>query len=183
MMKLFPTETEIRTALGDVKSLTAPRAELPKPNFTPPANDGMSQECYDAAYGGLTSAGASSLTRMFVMQSSTSSGSPGSGFAWVLAQRPSADDVKKMQDAYKDRLKKCDRYEFFDSGTSSGTTVATKPSKDGKGPDEGANVIVTSGDVSMAFSVTGISYEKAKDFVKKMAPVMEKRLKAAAPKN
>jgi hypothetical protein len=179
MLNLFPTATEIKTALGDIKPVTGPKAQLPKPNSTLPANDGMSKECYDAAYGAFDPS-APAPTRMFTMQSS---GSSGPSFVWVLTQRSSADDIQKGQDAWKDRLRKCDRYESFDSGTSSGTSFATKPSTNGKGPGEGANVLMTSGDVSMAFAVTGVSYEKAEDLAKKMAPVMERRLKASTPKN
>lgn len=179
MMKLFPTETEIKTALGgDFKSLIGPRAEVPKADTSPPANDGLSEECYDAAYGGFASAGASAPTRMFVMQAGYTSPT----FVWVLSQRSSDDDIQKVQDTYKERLGKCDRYEFFDSGTGSGTSVAIKPSTD-TWPEEGVNVAVTSGDVSMAFAIHGMSHEKAKDVAKKMAPVMEKRLKSSAPKS
>ncbi|MDJ0354413.1 hypothetical protein [Pseudarthrobacter sp. PH31-O2] len=44
-------------------------------------------------------------------------------------------------------------------------------------------MIVTSGDVSLAFAVYGTGFEKAKELARKMAPVMEKRLQASAPKS
>lgn len=176
--KLFPTETEIKTAVGDINRIIGPKADVPEANATPPESDGMSEGCPDAVYGGLTSMDAFVPTRTFFMRSAYTP-----IFGWVLSQGSSADEIQKMQDAYEERLAVCDQYEFFDSGTSSGTGVAIKPSQDGKGSEEGASVIVTSGDVSMAFDVVGMPYEKAKDVVKKMAPVMEKRLKASAPKN
>jgi hypothetical protein len=179
MMKLFPTATEIKTALGDINTVTGPKAQLPKPNVTPPANDGISQECYDAAYGNF-GPNVQAPTRMFAMQSS---GSGGPSFVWVLTQRASAEEIRKGQDELKGRLGKCDRYESFDAGTTSGTSFVTKPSADGKGPREGVNVVMTSGDVSMAFAVYGVPYEQGKDLAMKMAPVMEKRLKASAPKS
>lgn len=177
MLKLFPTATEAKTALGDINTITGPRAETPNPNSTPPANDGMSQECYDAAYGGFTT---TKPTRMFVMNSS---GSGGPTFVWVLAQRPSADDVRKNRAAYEDRVRKCSNYMSFDAGTSSGNNYATKASDNEKGIDEGASAFVTNGDVSMVFAVTDVRHEEAEDLVRKMAPVMEKRLKASAPKS
>lgn len=177
MKALLPTESEIKTALGDINTVTGPTLETPKPNFTYPANEGMSQECYEAAYG-TDESRAIVPTRMFVMQSS---GSGGPSFVWVVTQQTSADTVRKSQDLLKSRLGKCDSYETFDAGTSSGSSFVTKPSE--HGPGEGANAVITSGDVSMAFAVRDVSYSEAKELVKKMAPVMEKRLKASAPKS
>lgn len=176
MKKLFPTETEIKTALGNINTVTGPKSQVNNPSASPQPSNGLSPECYDAAYGGFSQPQPS---RLFVMQSS---GSGGPSFTWVLAQRSSADDIRKTQDNLRDRLSKCDSYELFDSGTSSGTSFVTKPSPGGK-PGEGANVIVTSGDVSLAFAVSGTGFEKAKELARKMAPVMEKRLQASAPKS
>lgn len=177
-MKLFPTETEIKTALGDVESVTGPSAQIPDPSASPPANTVSSTECYEASFGTAESR-ADVPTRMFAMQSSDSDGT---SYRWVVAQRPSADDIRKGRSAYEDRVRKCSSYETFDAGTTSGNNFAARPSGEGKVPSEGASAYVTSGNVSIQFTVLG-PLEEAKELVKKMAPVMEKRLKASAPKS
>jgi hypothetical protein len=177
MKALFPTESEIKTALGDINTVIGPTLQTPKPKITPPPNEGMSQDCYEASYGTAESQ-ATEPTRMFVMRSS---GSGGPSLVWALAQRSSADEIKAGQDNLRARIHRCDQFEEFDAGTSSGTSFIHKPFEHGAG--EGANAVVTSGDVSLAFAVSNVSYSEAKELVKKMAPVMEKRLKASAPKS
>jgi hypothetical protein len=68
-------------------------------------------------------------------------------------------------------------------GSTSGTGYAIKPTSNGLGPNQGAAAVVTNGDVSLSFTVSGVSYQDAQELVKKMVPVMENRLQASAPKN
>jgi hypothetical protein len=186
MKELFPSEAEIKNALGDVEHWSGPKLQAVNPSPSYPPNDGMSQECYDAAYG-TAETRANLPTRTFVAAAMDPgriqpTDSTGVRYTWVLAQRTSADDLRKGLDAAKDRLSKCSTYEFFDSGTTSGISYATKPSSNGKGPIEGAYASVTSGDVSLGFRVSGASYQQAEELAKKMVPVMEKQLQATAAK-
>jgi hypothetical protein len=186
MKELFPSEAEIKNALGDVEHWSGPKLQAVNPSPSYPPNDGMSQECFDAAYG-TAETRAKLPARTFVAAAIDPgriqpTDSTGVRYTWVLAQRTSADDLRKGLDAAKDRLSKCSTYEFFDSGTTSGISYATKPSSNGKGPIEGAYASVTSGDVSLGFRVSGASYQQAEELAKKMVPVMEKQLQATAAK-
>lgn len=177
MKKLFPTESEIKGAVGDVTGVSGPKSQAIK-TASPPANNGLSQECSEAAFGDPASPPAP-LTRMFVLNAD---GQDNARFAWVLSQRSSADEMRKAHDGFKSRIAKCEEfYETYDPGTSSGIGYGIK--KSGNSMTEGAGTVVVSGDTQLAFAVYGIPHQKAEELVRKMAPVMEKRLKASAPKS
>ncbi|MDJ0354412.1 hypothetical protein [Pseudarthrobacter sp. PH31-O2] len=71
MKKLFPTESEIKSALGSINTITGPKSQVNNPSASPQPSRGLSPEWYDAAYGGFSQP---QPTRMFVMQSSGSGG-------------------------------------------------------------------------------------------------------------
>lgn len=177
MKKLFPTESEIKGAVGDVTAVSGPKSQAIK-TASPPPNSGLSQECSEVAYGDPKSP-AAPLTRMFVLNAD---GQDNARLTWVLSQRASADEMRKAHDGLKSRIGKCEEfYETYDPGTSSGVGYGIK--KTANNLTEGAAAVVLNGDTQLAFAVYGVSHKKAEELVRKMAPVMEKRLKASAPKS
>lgn len=173
MKRLLPTDAQIKSVSGDLRNISGgPRSYTPKPRETSPSRDGRTPKCYEESFGtpdALTD-------RMFLMLYKSDSGT---SFSWALNQLNSPDDIKARLEKSKKVANACG-YEFFDAGTSSGLSFATRKSAPMKDTSKRAFSVVTSGDVEIIFQVTGLPLEEAKTMARKMAPVMEKRLKASA---
>ena len=174
--RLFPTEAEIQSAVGDISDVSGPISATVNKSPNPPQNNDLSPECTAALYGDPKSY--TPPTRIFILKAD---GQDGTRLTWALMQRSSADEMRSAHEDYKSRIAKCEEfYEPYDPGTSAGVGYGIK--KSGSGLVEGAVAVVVSGDTQLAFVASGVSYQKAEELARKMAPVMEKRLKDSAPK-
>lgn len=172
---LFPTDAEIKSALGGDYILTAPLAMQPAADYTPPANEGLSPECHEAVYGGAKPAPPS---RIFMMEST----GPEPHFLWAITQWPSPEDTKTNVNRIKSRIEKCGHIEPFVSDVATGISYLLLKSPDGLVTTDAAHAVVINGDVEIMFIADNMPVEESKAIAMKMAPVMEKRLKASAPK-
>jgi hypothetical protein len=174
---LFPTTSEITTAVGQEVTLSEPEPiDFNRPATAAP-NPGLFQDCYEA-YFGTPESHSLPAPRGFRMAGWTE-GSPLYPYAWHLVQRRSSEEARRVIQESVSRLGKCRHFTAFDPEVRHGLGVTFRKITGVEDSKTGAGVAVAVGDVTISFNVSGLPQSEAQEIARKMAGVMEKRLQAA----
>lgn len=174
---LFPTTSEINTAVGQEVTLSEPEPiDLGRAHTAAP-NPGLFQDCYEAYFGTPESNSLPAL-RGFRMAGWTE-GSPLYPYAWHLVQRRSSEEAQRVIQETVTRLGKCSHFTAFDPGVRHGLGVTFRKITGTEESRTGAGVAVAVGEVTISFNVSGLPQSAAQEIARDMAVVMEKRLQTA----
>jgi hypothetical protein len=174
---LFPTPSEISTAVGQEVTLSKPEPiDFNRPATTAP-NPGLFRDCYEA-YFGTPDSNALPASRGFTMAGWTE-GSPLYPYVWHLVQRRSSEEAQRVIQETVNRLGKCRHFTAFDPQVRHGLGVTFRKITGAEDFMTGAGVAVAVGDVTISFNISGLPQAQAQEIARDMAVVLERRLQAA----
>lgn len=171
----FLTQHDVLNTVGGFTNFATPHRVAPATSFPSlPSRESLSlsQGCYEVLFPSEEwRSKMPQSVRSFIQTAGTTTGEEAS---WFVAEYGSADDITKIVQGDTDRLGKCDQVHRFEAGD--GSLYAWSAVNLGSSRSSSAFVRIARGDVSEFFSTRAESEAEAQDQVKKLLPLMIKRL-------